>query len=206
MFDVGANVGNRTKILRKLGARVVAVEPQEACRAILKAHFTEGVEIVEEALGEAEGETTMYVSNADTISSLSPEWIETVKRSGRFAQYSWNERRTVKLTTLDHLIARYGLPRFMKIDVEGYELEVLKGLTQPVEALSIEFTPERAATTFACPRPDRNPGPGELQPLAQRVPCGSKSPTGSTAKGSTISSTGLAKDTETFADVYVRLG
>jgi hypothetical protein len=63
----------------------------------------------------------------------------------------WNERRTIKITTLDRLIEEFGIPRFIKIDVEGYELEVLKGLTRPIEMISFEYTtPERTVQCVEC--------------------------------------------------------
>jgi hypothetical protein len=45
----------------------------------------------------------------------------------------------VPVVTLDALIAQHGEPAFVKIDVEGYEPQVLRGLTRPVQALSFEF-------------------------------------------------------------------
>jgi hypothetical protein len=62
----------------------------------------------------------------------------------------WNERIPVTVTTLDALIAHYGLPAFCKIDVEGYELEVLKGLSQPIPALSFEYLPACLDTARHC--------------------------------------------------------
>src|SRR5262245_12044409 len=38
-YDVGANVGDRTDIFRKLGARVIAIEPQTACLEVLRQRF-----------------------------------------------------------------------------------------------------------------------------------------------------------------------
>ena len=90
------------------------------------------------------------VCNANTISSMSREWIDSVKKSGRFRNYSWDKTQTVSMTTLDQLIEEYGIPAFTKIDVEGFEYEVLKGLSQPLKALSLEFTPEFIASTFKC--------------------------------------------------------
>jgi len=151
-FDIGANIGNRVKIFLALGARVVAVEPQRECARVLESAFARrsGFALVEKALGSAEGRAEMLISDADTISSLSPEWIAAVTESGRFADQHWDRKRVVEVTTLDQLIARHGVPAFVKIDVEGFEAEVVRGLSQPVKALSIEYTPECMESTLAC--------------------------------------------------------
>lgn len=151
-FDVGANVGNRTKIFLRLGAKVVAVEPQDQCVKHLREFYGSNrrLTIIQKALGESEGEAEIMISNANTISSLSQEWIKSVKQSGRFAKYSWDKKQVVSMTTLDRLIEQYGTPTFVKIDVEGFEYQVIKGLSQPLKALSLEFTPEFIESTFKC--------------------------------------------------------
>lgn len=143
-FDIGANMGNRTKVFLKLGATVVAVEPQGLCMKILRKFYggDQRVKLIKKALGEVEGQAEMMIGNVHTISSLSKEWIEEVKKSGRFTEYIWNEKQVVQITTVDKLIDQYGTPSFIKIDVEGYEYQVIKGLTRPVHTLSLEFTPE----------------------------------------------------------------
>lgn len=150
VFDVGANVGNRTKPLLNLGAKVIAVEPQKECIEILQRKFGASITIVPFGLGEEEGMQDFYISNANPISSFSSEWIESLK-NGRFKGYTWAKPIKIKMTTLDKLIAGYGLPKFIKIDVEGYELEVLKGLTQAVEIISFEYTvPEHTHNVIDC--------------------------------------------------------
>lgn len=152
VFDVGANMGNRAKIFSKLGAIVVAVEPQAACSDFLHAVLGNNVNfhLVRKALGAAVGQAEMLISNAHTISSLSPGWVRSVKESGRFAEYEWNRKETVSIDTLDNLIGQYGCPVFVKIDVEGFEAQVISGLSSSVGAISMEFTPEYMDNTLQC--------------------------------------------------------
>ena len=151
-FDVGANVGNRVELLLELGARVVAVEPQADCVTELDRKFGSNARftLVATALGAAPGELVLKVPSASTIASLSPEFIEAMQASGRFSQYSWDREIRVPVTTLDALIAEHGVPEFCKIDVEGYEAEVVAGLSQPVPCLSFEYTPELVDVALSC--------------------------------------------------------
>jgi len=152
VFDVGANAGNRTKVFLRLGARVIAVEPQTSCASLLDEAFGHepGFSLIREALGAEAGMARLQLSEATTIASMSPSWVEAVRGSGRFAAYHWEREERVPVTTLDVLIERHGEPAFIKIDVEGFELEVLKGLSCPVRALSFEFTPECTDVALAC--------------------------------------------------------
>jgi FkbM family methyltransferase len=149
-FDVGANMGNRISPLLQSGAKVVAVEPQEKCARFLKYKFGNKIEIIKKGLGESEGIKNFYIASYDVLSSFSDEWINSVK-DDRFKHASWNKTVQVPMTTLDNLIKTYGHPSFIKIDVEGYELEVLKGLHQPVKMISFEYTfPELINRAFDC--------------------------------------------------------
>ncbi len=152
VFDIGANFGNRTKVFSRLGAVTVAIEPQTACADFLHSVFkdTANFHLVRKALGAAAGQVEMLISNAHSISSLSPDWVRSVKESGRFSEYNWDRKEMVLIDTLDNLIAQYGRPAFMKIDVEGFEEQVISGLSIPVEALSIEFAHEFIKSTFRC--------------------------------------------------------
>lgn len=152
VFDVGANHGNRTKVFLRLEASVIAVEPQPACVAFLQSVFGRqpNLSIEATALGADAGEAKMMLSDETTISTLDEGWIDSVSSSGRFDRSMWSDSVTVPVTTLDRLIARHGVPAFLKIDVEGFEREVLAGLSQPVGALSLEFIPEQLDRAFDC--------------------------------------------------------
>lgn len=143
-FDVGAHVGSRVRAWRKLGARVVALEPQPDCLTVLRLLFgrDDGVVIAPVAAGAAAGTARLGLSSATpTVSSMSPEWTRTVGADRGFARVRWDRSVEVAVTTLDALIAEHGEPAFVKIDVEGFELDVLRGLGRPVRALSFEYLP-----------------------------------------------------------------
>lgn len=152
-LDVGAHVGDRIAAFRRLGARVVAIEPQpHLARLLRRLHGRDPeVTILEVALGSAPGEAVLRINRRNpTLSSLSAAWLGRVESSPRFPGERWDDHVVVPLVTLDTLIAEYGLPTFAKIDVEGFEQEVLAGLSQPLPALSFEVLPEMPETAIAC--------------------------------------------------------
>ena len=102
------------------------------------------------ALGRISGVAQMEISQAHVISSMSLGWLASVRQSGRFGVHTWDRTESVKVTTLDALITEHGLPAFCKLDVEGFESEVLAGLSSPIPALSFECTPEYMINSTSC--------------------------------------------------------
>jgi FkbM family methyltransferase len=149
-FDVGANVGNRIDAFLALNVKVIAVEPQPDCVAALHDKFGEEITVVPVGLGAAPGTATMHIANETTISTFSKEFIQSTSKT-RFKRNKWEQTMEVPIRTMDSLVEEFGRPVFCKIDVEGFELEVLKGLTKPVPYLSFEYcVPEMNARLYDC--------------------------------------------------------
>jgi FkbM family methyltransferase len=160
-FDVGANYGNRILPIISIldGGKIVAIEPQAKCVKYLRKKWGNKISIVPKGLGAKEETKIMYISNLSQLSSFSSGWVSSVKKSGAFdlVNAKWNKEEEIEITTLDRLIDEFGVPNFIKIDVEGYELEVLTGLTRPIEMISFEYTiPERTEQAVECIKQVKN--------------------------------------------------
>ncbi|MFP4484814.1 MAG: FkbM family methyltransferase, partial [Spirochaetaceae bacterium] len=152
-FDIGAHVGNRVRAWRALGAWAVAVEPQPSCLKVLRALYGRSprIHIEPVAVGASEGSLVLYIcDDYPTLSTVSPDWINQVTQVETFSHINWNRRVDVPVRTLDSLIAQYGHPSFVKIDVEGHEPQVLSGLSRAVPALSFEFLPASIQGALTC--------------------------------------------------------
>jgi FkbM family methyltransferase len=153
VFDIGAHVGDRIAAFRRLGARVVAVEPQPALVTTLKLLYgrDRAVTIEPVAVGNREGtiELRLNVDNP-TVSTASAAFVQAADGAPGWEGQAWTRTIHVPVTTLDALIARHGMPAFIKIDVEGFEAEALAGLTRPPRALSFEFTTIQREVAAAC--------------------------------------------------------
>jgi len=153
VFDIGAHVGNRARALAAIGCRVIALEPQPDFARLLRLLFGRNarIEVVEAAVTGADGDAVLSVSErTPTVSTTATAWQEARAREPGFGGVEWNRRTRVRTVTADALIAQYGRPAFIKIDVEGGEPAVLDGLTMPVPALSFEYLPGAIDEVRAC--------------------------------------------------------
>jgi FkbM family methyltransferase len=160
VFDIGANCGWKTDLFLRLGARVVAAEPDSINQEILRKKFlwcrvpNKPVTIVKKAVSDRISTETMWVNESGSaLNTLSRKWRDTLTTDGSHlgVTLTFAQKTTVQTTTLDELIKQSGLPFFIKIDVEGYEVQVLRGLQQPVPYLSFEINlPEFRAEGTEC--------------------------------------------------------
>ncbi|ABK43218.1 methyltransferase FkbM family [Magnetococcus marinus MC-1] len=140
VFDIGAHIGDKAAWFAQRGLEVVCVEPQPEMVKQLTERFqnTPNVSIKGVGLGSKRGLLQMSIaSKTPTLSTFAPHW-----KAGRFVNCEWDSSTNVEIILLDDLVNEFGVPRYCKIDVEGYEREVIKGLSQRIGIISYEFTNE----------------------------------------------------------------
>jgi FkbM family methyltransferase len=153
VFDIGAHVGDRVGSFRRLGARVVALEPQPLCARAVELVYADdpAVTVVPAACGDTTGSVRMFINSANpTVSTASAAFVGAADGAHGWSDQVWDAEIDVPVTTLGDLIAEHCRPPFVKIDVEGFEEAVLAGLAEPVPALSFEFTTIQRDTALRC--------------------------------------------------------
>jgi FkbM family methyltransferase len=152
-FDIGSHVGDRVGSFRRLGARAVALEPQPLCARVLREIYNTDADVIvlEQACGREAGTLRLHINSRNpTVSTASDAFVAAADGAGGWEGQVWDRVVEVPTTTLDALVARFGEPAFIKIDVEGFEADVLAGLSRPVPALSFEFTTIQRDVALAC--------------------------------------------------------
>lgn len=162
IFDVGANEGFKADLFLRLKARVVAIEPDETNQSILRERFgsfrlaPKPIIIVGKAVSDTSTVETMWIdAPGSAVNTLSLKWANALNankaRHHGSDKLEFAQQKTVETTTLEELMSRYGVPIFIKIDVEGYELNVIRGLHQSVGYLSFEVNlPEFRSEALQC--------------------------------------------------------
>ncbi len=138
IYDIGASCGSKAEVFLGLGAKVVAVEPNNAAVEHLRCRFKSAdVEVVQKAISDRPGREFYHIHTSESgLNTLSKKWVEVLadKEKTRFKEaISFSEGYEIETITLDSLIAELGRPFYIKIDVECYELNTLKGLSSAVD-------------------------------------------------------------------------
>jgi len=138
VFDVGANLGQKTHVFLALGARVVSVEPERRCYEYLRTHFpSDRLTVVNAAVADKPGTLRLMVDpQTPEISTVDTNWLVTGPDSAKVTQV---EEQSVDALTLAQLIERFGVPDYIKLDVEGFETPALRGLDRSARHVSFEF-------------------------------------------------------------------
>jgi FkbM family methyltransferase len=153
VFDIGAHVGNRTGSFLRLGATVVALEPQPLVFRALRRIYGRcpSATLLPMAAGGSLGEVDLRLNPGNpTVATAAEDFITAATGAPGWEDQVWSGSVKVPVTTLDALIERYGRPGFVKIDVEGYEPAVLSGLSSAVPLVSFEFTTIHRDAALAC--------------------------------------------------------
>ncbi len=137
-FDIGANLGAKSKLFLSLGAKVIAFEPQTECnRALQQLSFKyPNFEFHPFAVGEKNEQKELHLANHVEVATLSADFIDYFQCEDIY----WNKTETVQVKTLNSLIETFGSPDFCKIDVEGFEWQILSKLTYHIPLIEFEFT------------------------------------------------------------------
>lgn len=144
VFDVGCNVGLYTDIFLKLANKVVAIDANSELLVPLTKRFknqlnTGKLVVVNSAVTEKIGTTNFFKMSSVNLSSTSLKWKNNVVPK-MFQHVKNVDCQNVPSITLDYLISKYGIPHYIKIDIEGGELNAIQGLNHCVQLLSVEVT------------------------------------------------------------------
>jgi len=142
VFDIGANRGDATIAGVNLGYKVIALEPAPKVFAELVRNFIYDPNVIPLRLAVSEtnrDRIEFYECVEDGLSTMEKSWL-----TDPSMPYNGKEFRTIYVNTctMDWLVEQYGVPDLIKIDVEGAEWAVFRGMTQNYGKLAFEWTQE----------------------------------------------------------------
>ena len=142
LFDVGANRGDAVVAGLEQGYKVIALEPAPRVFSELVNNFIYNKNVVPVRLAVSSTDSDIlefYECVEDGLSTLEKSWL-----TDPGMPYYGKEYRTIQVRTctLDWLVTEYGTPDLIKIDVEGAEWFVFRGMTKYYGELTFEWTQE----------------------------------------------------------------
>jgi FkbM family methyltransferase len=144
LFDVGANIGEYSQVLAQtFGSRaeIFAFEPASETYTLLQ-NNTKNTNIVPIKLGFGEKKTRLPLFSAENKSGFSSIFNRRLDHYG----ITFSSKEIISIDSIDHFcdLRHIKVIHFLKIDVEGYELSVLKGAhkmlkKKAIKAIQFEF-------------------------------------------------------------------
>lgn len=137
IYDIGANIGTTSDIFKNISKKVVSFEPNPHLKEILENKFKNTNVIVDgRGISNHNGIQKFKIASYHTISTFSEDWINTSRFSNGF---TWSDGIDVTTVTLDSIIDEYGIPDYIKIDIEGYEYEAISSFTKLIPNMVVGF-------------------------------------------------------------------
>lgn len=152
-YDIGAYNGNRTDTFLKLGAKqVITVEPTKYSYDKLKKKFAKEpkVTLLKVGVADKEGKQNMSLCSSSAFSTFEDSWKEEIETNPKLANLEWTGKEEIDMVSLNNLIEKYGLPDFLKIDIEGYEEKAFSTLNYAIPCLSFEYLIKFPKRTMNC--------------------------------------------------------
>jgi FkbM family methyltransferase len=144
VFDIGSNNGDYASVFLKYSSKVISIEPQKNLCKVQHDKFQNEIDsnrifIENIAISSKRGRTKLYVNSKSVLSSTSEKYQrEVIPEEFSFTKNI--DTVNVETRSLDDLIAKYGKPNYIKIDIEGNEKEAFLGLSHPIPLISFECT------------------------------------------------------------------
>ena len=141
LFDIGANRGDATWAGLNKGYDVVAIEPGRIYSELAKNYmYNSRVTTLKYAVSDTDyQQIEFYEAEEDGLSSINREWL--TKEGMPYNGKPFKTRQATTIT-IDTLVEKYGIPDLIKIDVEGAEWNVFRGMTKKYGVVTFEWTYE----------------------------------------------------------------